>query len=385
VQFLESPDDAEQYSHAALACMKRLGIPPHPNNYLLWYCYSADCVPELKRTLDILQSNQQDFTSELNDELYDRFFGQKRIAAAAHSSTRRVEGLLKQILRELGSVGADNARYADTLKDFHDQVVPGIGTPDLQRMVANILTETRRMAEHNHVLESHLSRSAGEVETLRRDLVNTRKEAMTDALTGIGNRKFFDAKLREAATGSMETGESMSLLMIDIDHFKSFNDRFGHQAGDQVLIMVARALTDSIKGQDTVARYGGEEFGIILPRTELDGAAALATQICDSLAHRYIKPRSTEEDFGIVTVSIGVAAYRLGEPLTVLIDRADVALYRAKSTGRNRAVPETAVDCSLALERGPDKADNRRAVRTFGQFLGWAESKPACWAGVASF
>jgi diguanylate cyclase len=353
VQFLESANEAERYSQTAAACMKRLGIPPHPNNHLLWYCYSADCIPELKRTLDILQSNQQEFTQELNDELYDRFFGQKRIAAAAHSSTRRVEGLLQQILGELGTVGADSARYADTLKDFHDHVQPGIGSPDLQRMVSNILTETRRMAEHNQMLESHLNRSAGEVETLRRDLVNTRKEAMTDALTGIGNRKFFDVKLREAAAASMETGEAMSLLMIDIDHFKGFNDRFGHQAGDHVLAMVAHALTDSIKGQDTVARYGGEEFGIILPRTELDGATVLATQICDSLAHRYIRPKSTEEDFGTVTVSIGVAMYRLGEPLTILIDRADFALYRAKSAGRNRAASETVLEGDLALASRP--------------------------------
>jgi diguanylate cyclase len=361
VQFLESPDESERHSQAAIANMKRLGIPPHPNNHVLWYCYSADCVPELKRTLDILQSNQQEFTQELNDELYDRFFGQKRIVAAARSSTRRIEALLRQILGELGTVGADSARFAYTLKDFHDHVQPGIGTPDLQRMVANILTETQRMAAHNHVLESHLSRSAGEVETLRRDLVNTRKEAMTDALTGIGNRKFFDAKLREAAAGSMETGEAMSLLMIDIDHFKGFNDRFGHQAGDQVLALVAHALTDSVKGQDTVARYGGEEFSIILPRTELDGAMALAAQICDSLAHRYIRPKSTEEDFGTVTVSIGVAVYRLGEPLTVLIDRADFALYRAKSGGRNCAVPEMALECDPGPARPSEKG--RRSER----------------------
>jgi len=329
--------------------MKRLGMPPHPNNHLLWYCYFSDCVPELKRTLDILQSNQQEFTTELNDELYDRFFGQKRIAAAARSSSLRVEGLLQQILAELGSVGADSLRYGDTLQDFHDHVAPGIASPELQRMVANILTETRRMAEHNQMLELHLSRSAGEMETLRRDLVNTRKEAMTDALTGIGNRKYFDSKLREAATGSMETGEAMSLLMVDIDHFKGFNDHFGHQAGDQVLTMVARTLVDSVKGQDTVARYGGEEFGIVLPRTELEGAATLATQICTALAVRPTRRKSPTEEFGPVTVSIGLAVYRLGEPLTVLIDRADAALYRAKSEGRNRAVSEASLEPEPAI------------------------------------
>jgi diguanylate cyclase len=348
LQFLDSPDEADQYSQAALARMKRLGIPPHPNNHMLWYCYCADSVPELKQTLDILQSNQQEFTAELNDELYDRFFGQKRITAAVHSSSLRVEGLLQQILAELGQVGANSARYGDTLQDFQDTVVPSIGSPDLQAMVANILLETRRMAEHNQALELHLNRSAGEMETLRRDLVNTRKEAMTDALTGIGNRKFFDAKLREAVTGAMETGEATSLLLVDIDHFKGFNDRYGHQAGDQVLSIVARILTDSIKGQDTVARYGGEEFGIILPRTELEGAAKLAAQICSTMAGRHIRRKKTAEDFGAVTVSIGVAEYRLGEPLTALIERSDAALYRAKSDGRNRAITETALAKSPA-------------------------------------
>ena len=347
MQFLDSPQDAEQYSQAALARMKRLGIPPHPNNHVLWYCYFADNVPELRRTLDILQSNQQDFTTELNDELYDRFFGQRRITAAVHNSSLRVEGLLQQVLGELGAIGADSARYSDTLQDFQNSVAPGIGAPslqksDIEKMVATILEETRRMADHNRALEQHLNRSAGEMETLRRDLVNTRKEALTDALTGIGNRKYFDAKLREAAVESMETGEAMSLLLVDIDHFKSFNDRHGHQAGDHVLSNVALALTDAIKGQDTVARYGGEEFGIVLPRTELEGATTLAMQICDGVAGRHIRRKTTAGEIGAVTVSIGVAEYRLGEPLSVLIDRADAALYRAKRDGRNRAVNEAA-------------------------------------------
>ena len=354
LQFLDSPGEAEQYSQAALARMKRLGIPPHPNNHLLWYCYYADCVPELRRTLDILQSNRQDFTGELNDELYDRFFGQKRISAAVHSSSLRVEGLLQQILDQLGAIGADSARFSDSLKDFQDHVAPGVAASDLQHMVAKILVETRQMAEHNQTLELHLNRSAGEMETLRRDLLNTRKEAMTDALTGIANRKYFDARLRETAAASMETGEAMSLLLVDIDHFKSFNDRHGHQAGDQVLAIVAHSLTDSIKGQDTVARYGGEEFGIILPRTDLDGATALAVQICATMATRRIPWKGTTQLFDAVTLSIGVAEYRLGEPLTVLIDRADAALYRAKRDGRNRAVTEAALIPVLAGEAASD-------------------------------
>ena len=223
-------------------------------------------------------------------------------------------------------------------------MTPTVSAGDLQQMVARILAETQRMAEHNRALEHHLNHSAGEMESLRRDLVNTRKEAMTDALTGIANRKYFDAKLRETAAATMETGEALSLLLVDIDHFKSFNDRYGHQAGDQVLAIVAHSLTNAIKGQDTVARYGGEEFGIILPHTELHGATALAEHICTAMAARHIRRKSTAQDFGSVTLSIGVAEYRLGEPLSVLIDRADAALYRAKGDGRNRAVNEIVLE-----------------------------------------
>ena len=328
--------------------MKRLGIPPNPNNHILWYCYFAGNMLELQRTLDILQSNQQVFTTELNDELYDRFFGQKRITAAVHNSSLRVEGLLQRILRELGAAGAGSARYTDTLEDFQATFEPAVGGPDLDAlelrdMVERILVETGRMAENNAALERHLNHSAGEMEILRRDLVNTRKEALTDALTGIANRKCFDLKLREMAAAAMETGDPMSLMLVDIDHFKSFNDTWGHQVGDHVLTVVAHTLTEQIKGQDLVARYGGEEFAIILPRTPVDGAVSLAAQICAAVGGRRIRRKNPAEDFGAVTVSIGIAEYRLGEPLTAMIERADAALYQAKRSGRNRAIREMAL------------------------------------------
>src|SRR6185437_6898731 len=131
----------------------------------------------------------------------------------------------------------------------------------------------------NEQLESRLSQSSGEIKELRQNLAAVRHEAMTDALTGIANRKSFELTLRNAARDAVETGEPLALLFIDIDRFKHFNDTYGHQLGDQVLRLVARTLTDCVKGRDTAARSGGEEFAILLPQTRVVDAMRLAELI----------------------------------------------------------------------------------------------------------
>jgi diguanylate cyclase len=124
--------------------------------------------------------------------------------------------------------------------------------------------------------------------------------------------------------------------MLDIDHFKSFNDNFGHQVGDQVLRLVARTLTDGIKGRDIAARYGGEEFVILLPETNLAHAMILAESLRKSLAAKEVINRASGEFLGRITMSIGVAQYYSSEDVNELIERVDSALYTAKHNGRNQ-------------------------------------------------
>ena len=136
----------------------------------------------------------------------------------------------------------------------------------------------------------------------------------------------------------------MSLLIIDIDYFKKFNDTFGHQIGDQVLKLLAQTLTSSIKGQDLAARFGGEEFCVILPGTGVDNAVKLAEIIRNKVGKKQVLNRKTGESMGQITVSVGVAEFSYGEPLSQLILRADEAMYTAKRTGRNRVVSQSMVD-----------------------------------------
>ena len=207
---------------------------------------------------------------------------------------------------------------------------------DLANMIKTVLAETVIIVGKSQQLKESLDESSVEVTALKRDLEMAREEALTDGLTGIGNRKFLDLRLRDEVMVAMESGEALCVILSDIDHFKKFNDKYGHTIGDEVLKLAASVLKNSVKGQDTPARYGGEEFCIVLPQTVLTNAAKLADNLRATLAKRGLTNKKTGESYGRITMSLGVAMYRPGESIENLVNRADEALYRAKENGRNR-------------------------------------------------
>jgi diguanylate cyclase len=183
------------------------------------------------------------------------------------------------------------------------------------------------------------------MEVLQGKFKQAKSDLLTDFLTGISNRKGFDETLARIIR---ETSDLFCMLIIDIDHFKKFNDVYGHIVGDNVLRFVGKNIQKLIRGNDYVARFGGEEFTVILPKTLLLGAMTVAESIRASFANLKLE-RKTNSSFklarskqlGKITVSIGAAQYRPGESTETLINRADQALYFAKDAGRNRVVTDT--------------------------------------------
>jgi diguanylate cyclase (GGDEF)-like protein len=166
---------------------------------------------------------------------------------------------------------------------------------------------------------------------LRRLVSELETVGTTDGLTGLRNRRAFDEKLQEEHQRHARSRQPVSLLLVDVDHFKPYNDHFGHQAGDDALGEVARILQHTVRSYDMAARYGGEEFGVILPNTDKQGALELAERLRRAVERNEWMKRQ-------ITVSIGVATLVHGQSVPALIEEADRALFSAKALGRNRVV-----------------------------------------------
>jgi two-component system cell cycle response regulator len=179
-------------------------------------------------------------------------------------------------------------------------------------------------------------------ERLRDNVQMSIEAAITDALTGLHNRRYMESHLATLAEQAAVRGRPLSILILDIDFFKSINDTHGHSAGDEVLKEFSRRLKKAVRGIDLACRYGGEEFVVVMPDTDI----AMATVVAERLRRRIAaEPFPINQNTRTVqaTISVGIAAMRSAEDLpSTIIKRADQALYRAKSEGRNRVAADAA-------------------------------------------
>ncbi len=331
-----------QLGHRTIDEIGRQDLAVSPQNYEVWLTYLTHSSPDLRQALDKLLASGQPISADDMEQLYERFFSTTHLSTQVMETGSRIAHEIADALDALKKAGATTERYGATLNvaadSLRNTVIDGEA---LQRLISVLASATTEMSKQNSSLSQKLAQSSAEIEKLRSSLRQARAEALTDALTGVANRKLFDETLRLRKDEADTEKTELCLLLCDIDHFKSFNDTWGHQTGDQVIRFVASTLTKFALPDHLVARYGGEEFAVIMPRTPLKQAGRIADQIRTAIEAKRLVRRSTNETIGAVTISFGAAAYAPGESVGNLITRADECLYLSKRNGRNRVTLET--------------------------------------------
>ncbi len=334
----------------ALAHIRSHRSAAHPRGYEFWYSYVSGKAPSLARAVNDIITRAGKITQAEIDDLYDRFLHANRAAAATQNATKQFLSEMQEVDSALTTTRDSLVGYSRSLSKVQTELAEPINSEGLQRLVADIARQTNEVERVNTHLVGRLSQALDEVSTLRERLESMRAETQKDPVTTLMNRESFDLALAEALEKSDRTGAVFSLLMMDIDFFKTVNDSFGHLTGDRVLRLVAQTVRHNLKGHDIVARYGGEEFVVILPDTDLEAASAVAEKLRFAVMSRELVRRSTGQNLGRVTISVGVARYREGDTARNLIARADHNLYSAKRNGRNMVVAEDIVIAEDALE-----------------------------------
>jgi diguanylate cyclase len=351
---------ATSLSERTLAKMREHKVAPTPKNYLVWFTYMQGSNPPLTLHLNTLLAQKQELTNEVLDDLQERFFGGAS-ATDIHSIGERLRTELSALNSTITAAGTRTAAYGNTLSAVSGQLSQQKDSTQIRPLVDGLITATKVMESHNRALEERLTASNAEVNQLKEKLETIQKEALTDPLTGLANRKCFDHALETAIAEATHSKQPLCLLMGDVDHFKKFNDTWGHLTGDQVLRLVSKCLKDSVKGRDTAARFGGEEFAVILPGTSIVNGRTVAEQIRHTVENKKIVKKSSGETLGSITLSMGVAVYDPGENSDHLIQRADACLYSAKRAGRNRVITEEEIDVTEVLE-GAAKARAKKVA-----------------------
>ena len=331
------PDNEQTLAKTALDLMSEYGVMPTPPNFEIFYAHVTGENPVISHAIMEMMAHKKPFTSEALQELRRK----GRTATGAMDQVGEgMNSVISGMLGRLTDAGRDAGRYSSALSAATGELDGEQSPAELRKLVESLLAATREMENRTHSLEKELQKSSEQVTELRCQLDNVHKESLTDPLTGIANRKAFDNALAAAEEQAASSDDPVSLLLCDIDHFKKFNDSWGHQTGDQVLRLVANCLSENVKGRDTAARYGGEEFGVVLRGTPLKDAVRIAEQIRLAVKGRRLVKKSTGDVLGTITISIGVAQFARHEAAEVTVRRADACLYGAKQSGRNLVMSE---------------------------------------------
>lgn len=317
----------------ALPLMAEKKVAATPVNYAVFFEYVSKTNEQLNAELETVMAANATLPNDIIEELYD-----KRLLEFELAKLRKMQQGLRTIvdaiLCTLKETDNESARYLGSLDDITQELTHEVDAEKLLNIVHQLSRETRQVQDKQSRMKQDMAANQQEVLALRRELEKVRQEATVDPLTGLLNRKALDNAVKEQIGADQE----LCALIIDIDKFKRINDTYGHLVGDKVIRYVASTIKNNVPADAIVSRFGGEEFVVLLPARSLAVALDVAEKVRKAQEKGSLITSTSNETIGKVTVSIGVASHVRNESIESFFDRADKALYQAKTNGRNCVV-----------------------------------------------
>jgi len=323
----------------AVPLMLKHKIPTTPINYALWYTYVGEQNPTLNQQLDTVIAHYNTCPPVSSELLYRQYVADP-LELDVREMRQSIEAMVTELSQSLKDTNLDanefQSRIDSNFAKLNRIEEESFSVEQVLELVRNLVKESDNIRTSTAFFTGQLQKAQTEIDALKLKLEQTEKDVLYDALTGCLNRRAFDTDFSGMLT---QAPEGTCVILADIDHFKSFNDNYGHQLGDQVLRAVAKRLQEACRGGIKLYRFGGEEFAIIVPKSQLRIARQLAEAMRRGLEKLSLKDRRKDERIDNITASFGVAQWQDKQTGIQLIEKADKLLYEAKRLGRNRVMP----------------------------------------------
>ena len=340
VDIKDAPEKAKRIFNNLIDAFEEQNINPTPLNYFVWYQYYKGDNPQFRQEMDAILNDPFGYNDRVGRRLYDEYLTENDTATSEFD--RAFKRLIDLMIKKMNNWSEKLESHTHELDSCTTKLSnPNLDAEQVKAITNTVLSAATNMKESSRAFQEEMQNSSDEVKKLRQQLIEARSEAMQDELTEVGNRKAFNNALQELMLDAEKNPESLCLILSDIDHFKKFNDTYGHLVGDSVLRYYASIMKKDKTDNETICRYGGEEFALLVANASLEEAATRAETIRKGIESAHLKRKNEDKPISTITASFGIASFKGNETGEELIARADKALYKAKSDGRNRVILET--------------------------------------------
>lgn len=341
LEIQDAHEKALKYFNRIIDAFEEQNINPTPLNYYIWYQYFKGEHPQFRQEMDSVLNDPFGYHDRIGRRMYHTYFSDQDIEDSL-GFDKALKRLLEVMAKRIQHWGDKLEQQTERLENCAERLSGDLEQHEVKRITSDVLNTANSMQESSRSFTKEMLENADEIQKLRKQLVDAKAEAMKDELTQIGNRKAFNLSLKEFTDDIIngENTQNLYLVLSDIDHFKSFNDTYGHLIGDSILRYYSNILKRNQIENQITCRYGGEEFALLIKADNLETAIEVAENCRKEIEAAHLKRKDSKEALRTVTASFGIAQFKMNEEPESFVKRADDALYHAKKTGRNRIVTE---------------------------------------------